>query len=81
MTPALTHCWKRRWQVWYGGYLSGMSCHCAPVRSIQRMPFITALESFHGLPLPSALRGSFGINGSRMDHCSSVRSMLLQLAG
>jgi hypothetical protein len=21
--PARTHCWKRRWQVWYGGYLFG----------------------------------------------------------
>lgn len=21
--PARTHCWKRRWQVWYGGYFLG----------------------------------------------------------
>jgi hypothetical protein len=20
---SLTHCWKRRWQVWYGGYFLG----------------------------------------------------------
>jgi hypothetical protein len=21
--PSRTHCWKRRWQVWYGGYFLG----------------------------------------------------------
>src|SRR6478672_8945679 len=30
-TPERTHSWKRRWHVWYGGYLSGKSAHCAPV--------------------------------------------------
>ena len=29
--PAYTHWWKRRWQVWYGGYFLGNSRHCAPV--------------------------------------------------
>jgi hypothetical protein len=24
-TPDLAHCWKRRWQVWYGGYRGGKS--------------------------------------------------------
>src|SRR5215203_2709014 len=37
-TPERTHSWKRRWQVWYGGYLSGKSAHCAPVRSVHKMP-------------------------------------------
>jgi len=36
--PSLTHIWKRRWQVWYGGNLSGKSCQRAPVRNIQRIP-------------------------------------------
>src|SRR3989442_5522721 len=25
-TPARCHCWKRRWQVWYGPYRAGRSC-------------------------------------------------------
>jgi len=25
--PSPTHCWKRRWQVWYGGYFAGISAH------------------------------------------------------
>ena len=33
--PSRTHCWKRRWQVWYGGYLLGSSRHCAPVPNPQ----------------------------------------------
>ncbi len=28
--PLRIHCWKRRWQVWNGGYFSGSSRHCAP---------------------------------------------------
>src|SRR5690606_28326186 len=31
-TPALHHCWKYRWHVWYEGYRPGRSFHGAPVR-------------------------------------------------
>src|ERR1051325_508748 len=75
-TPAWTHCWKRRWQVVCGGYLSGKSFHGAPVRKIQRIPLSTARVSFHGRPRPSSHTGGSGINGSSIAHCSSVRSML-----
>ena len=27
--PSRDHCWNLRWQVWYGGNLSGKSCHHA----------------------------------------------------
>jgi hypothetical protein len=30
-TPSRTHCWNRRWQVWYGGKRSGKSSHRAPL--------------------------------------------------
>jgi hypothetical protein len=72
--PSLDHCWNLRWQVWYGGNLSGKSCHRAPLRSIQRTPFITSRVSFHGRPLPSSRRGGSGISGAIIAHCSSVSS-------
>jgi hypothetical protein len=72
--PSRTHCWKRRWQVWYGGKRSGKSCHRAPLLSIQSTPFITLRASFQGLPRPSSRRGSSGIKGSISAHCSSVSS-------
>jgi len=75
ITLALTHCWNRRWHVWYGGYRSGRSCHGAPVLIIQRIPLRTERESFQGRPRPSARRFGFGISGSRTDHCSSVKSI------
>jgi len=72
--PSLTHCWNLRWQVWYGGKRSGKSCQRAPLRSIQSTPFITSRVSLHGLPRPSSRRGSSGIMGSIIAHCSSVSS-------
>ncbi len=72
--PSLTHCWKRRWQVWYGGNLSGKSFHLAPERNIQRMPLITSRLLLHGLPRPSARRGSSGRCASITVHCSLVSS-------
>ncbi|HEX8129800.1 MAG TPA: hypothetical protein VF527_11920 [Pyrinomonadaceae bacterium] len=33
--PSRDHCWNLRWQVWYGGNLSGKSYHRAPDLSIQ----------------------------------------------
>ena len=74
-TPSPTHCWKRRWQVWYGGNLVGISDHCAPVRRIHSTPSSTGRVSFHGRP-----RRLAGVLGSTIDfsnsHCTSVSSML-----
>jgi len=73
-TPARTHCWKRRWQVWYGGKRSGKSCQRAPDRKIHKMPFNTSRSSRLGLPLPSdRLRGS-GMSGPIIAHCLSSSS-------
>src|SRR5215469_18655207 len=52
--PCRTQCWKRRWQVWYGGYFLGSSRHCAPVT--HRIPLSTARVSRHGRPRPSERR-------------------------
>jgi len=74
-TPERTHSWKRRWQVWYGGYRSGISFHCAPVRMIHKMPLRISRLSRRGLPRPSGRFGGSGISGWMMSHCSSVRSI------
>ena len=71
--PARTHCWKRRWQVWYGGYLVGNSRHCAPVPSTHRIPLSTARVSCHGRPRPSARRCGLKI-GSMSFHWASLSS-------
>lgn len=73
-TLVSTHRWKRRWQVWYGGYRSGKSFQGAPVRRIHKMPLSTSRVSRQGRPLPSARRGGCGISGSKTAHCSSVKS-------
>jgi hypothetical protein len=71
--PERSHCWKRRWQVWNGGYLSGSSRHCAPVPSTQSTPFNAARVSCHGRPRLSACRAPRNI-GSTINHCSSLNS-------
>ena len=73
--PSLTHCWKRRWHVWYGANLSrGSSAHCAPVRRIQSTPSSTLRVSAHGRP-----RRELGVLGSTSgfstSHCASVSSI------
>lgn len=73
--PAWTHSWKRRWQVWYGGYRSGKSCQRAPVRKIQRIPFRISRSLTLGLPRPSALLTGFGRSGLTIAHCSSLMSI------
>ena len=73
-TPERTQCWKRRWQVWYGGKRSGKSCQRAPDRKIHKMPFNTSRSSRRGLPLPSNLRLGFGMSGLMIDHCFSLSS-------
>src|SRR5919107_1113349 len=52
--PSRDQSWKRRWQVWYGGNLSGKSCQREPLLSIQRTPLMTSRVSLHGRPLPSS---------------------------
>jgi SAM-dependent methyltransferase len=71
--PSLTHVWKRRWQVWYGGNLSGKSDQRAPERNIHNTPFITSRSSRRGLPRVATL-GGLSNNGSIKSHCSSVSS-------
>jgi hypothetical protein len=73
--PSCTQRWKRRWQVWYGGYRSGRSAHWAPVRRIHKMPFNTSRLLRQGRPRPSARLGSSPISGSSTLHCSLVISM------
>jgi hypothetical protein len=68
-----THCWKRRWQVWYGGYLLGSSRHCAPVPNTHRIPLSTARVSCQGRPRPSARRCGLKI-GSMSFHWASLSS-------
>jgi hypothetical protein len=72
--PSRDHCWNLRWQVWYGGNLSGKSCQRAPLLRIQSTPFITSRVSFHGRPRPSSRRGGSGIREPISAHCSSVSS-------
>ncbi len=73
-TPLLTQVWNRLWQVWYGGYRSGKSCHLAPVFKTQRIPSNTSRLFLQGLPLPSGRRTGSGIKGSKITHCSFVKS-------
>jgi hypothetical protein len=71
--PSRIHCWNRRWQVWYGGYLSGNSRHCAPVPNTHSTPFNTARVSCHGRPRRTAADAGRS-TGSTNFHCSSVNS-------
>jgi hypothetical protein len=72
--PSRDHCWKRRWQVWYGGNLSGKSCQREPLRSIRSTPSMTSRVSLHGRPRRSSRRGGSGMSGPIVAHCSSVSS-------
>jgi hypothetical protein len=71
--PSRTHCWKRRWQVWYGGYFLGSSRHCAPVPKTHKIPLSTARVSCHGRPFPSERRLGRRI-GSISSHWASLSS-------
>jgi hypothetical protein len=73
--PSRTHPLKRLWHVAYGGYRAGISFQGAPVRITHRIPLSTSRVGFHGRPFPSSRTGSGGISGSRIAHCSSVRSI------
>lgn len=76
-TPFLTQRENRRKHVVPEGNRSGKSHQAAPVRSTQRIPFMTArLLCNSGRPRPSSRLGVSGISGSRIAHCSSVSSSL-----
>lgn len=71
--PSLTHSWNLRWQVWYGGNLSGKSHQRAPERRIQSTPFKISRSERRGRPrvwIGDGLSNSDSIK----DHCSSVSS-------
>ena len=71
--PSLTHAWKRRWQVWYGGKRSGKSAQRAPDRRIHNTPFKTSRAGRGGLPRVW-ISSFFLNNGAIKFHCSSVNS-------
>jgi hypothetical protein len=76
--PSLTHAWKRRWQVWYGGNLPGISDHRAPERRIQSTPFKTSRAERGGRPRVWTI-SSFSKRCFIKDHCSSVNSSRLAM--
>lgn len=71
--PSLTHSWNRRWQVWYGGNLSGKSAQRAPERKIHKTPLRTSRAGRGGLPRVWTV-SAFSNNGAIKFHCSSVSS-------
>jgi hypothetical protein len=76
-TPQRCHCWNRRWQVWYGPYRWGRSCHGAPVRNTHNMPSSTCRACRQGRPRLSARRCSANsTKGLIRFHCTSVRSAM-----
>ena len=77
--PCRTHCWNRRWHVWYGGYLGGRSFQGAPVLKIHNIPFMTSRGSRDGRPLGSFSGAVAAIMGSISFHCSFVSSILIVL--
>jgi hypothetical protein len=77
--PLRTHCWKRRWHVWYGGYRCGISFQGAPVRKIHRIPFNTCRGSRGLWPLGSLGEFVDKIMGSIRFHCSFVSSIPILL--
>jgi hypothetical protein len=78
-TPSRTHCWNRRWHVWYGGYRCGRSFQGAPVRKIHNIPFKTLRGSRARRPLGSLGGVNDMIIGSILFHCSFVISILILL--
>ena len=74
--PSFRHRWNHLWQVWYGGYRSGMSFQGAPVRKIHKTPFKTARGScMTGLPCPLGPLGVAESRGATSFHCSFVMSI------
>ena len=78
-TPCPTHCWNRRWHVWYGGYRCGRSFHGAPVRRIHKIALRISRGSRALRPLGSLIGVKDKIMGSIRFHCSFVSSILILL--
>ena len=78
-TPCRTHCWKRRWHVWYGGYRCGKSFQGAPVCKIYNIPLSTSRGSLAGLPLGSLGGVDDTMMGSIRFHCSFASSIQIIL--
>jgi len=74
-TPTCTQFWKYRWQVWYGGYLSGISFHWALVLQIQIIPLSTWRLSCGGLPFLPGKLFDFGSRWEIISHCLLLTSM------
>jgi hypothetical protein len=66
--PERTHSCRRRWHVWYGGNLSGISCQRAPVRKTQTIPLTISRFDRLGRPLPSARTTCLGMKDSIYVH-------------
>jgi len=73
--PESDHFWNQRWQVWYGGYLSGMSFQGAPVRNTHSIPLSTSRGFLAGRPRCSARTSRDGISFSNFCHCTSLMSI------
>ena len=75
-TPVWDQAWKRRWQVWYGGYRGGRSAHGAPVLSTHMTALRTSRTGRNGRPPFGVVRlsSSAGKKCAIAAHCSSVRS-------
>ncbi len=73
--PSRAQAWKRRWHVAREGYLSGRSCHGAPVRNTHRIPSITHRSDCLGRPFPSSRRETSGNKPLIRSHWLSVRSL------
>lgn len=78
-TPCSSQSRSRRQHVLGDGYLSGRSCHRAPVRRIQRMPSSTRRLSIGRRP-PFEDGSCFGSSGSISAHWSSVSNGFAFLA-
>jgi hypothetical protein len=79
-TSVSYHSLRRRQQVEGFGYRSGRSFHLAPVLSIQSIPSKTNRSSALGRP-PFGPIGFFGMRGSILRHCSSVKYTTRLLTG
>jgi len=79
-TSSSYHSLRRRQQVEGFGYRSGRSFHLAPVLSTHSIPSNTSRSSVRGRPpfRPTVL---FGMRGSILRHCSSVKYTTRLLTG
>ena len=72
-TPSFDHFWRRRWQVWYGGYRPARSFQEALVRSIRGMP-LRASRGFRRERPRGSVR-VYGMRDSTSIHYLSERSI------